>query len=192
MGMRLRVKSAYGSPWSKLLGEGAVIGREELEILGKTMVKCIIAEAKKDYAKQGGRRTPRGDPEGIPGPPPFPTHTTHIGPAFFKSFGYEIVGKRTVAVTSTWPWIDQITEGRRPYKMTWLTQANGVKAVPIVTHTGEIIVRMAPFSTADAWIHPGFARHTFIQRGIRKAKTEAAKIVSKRIAKKLAKGNPFK
>jgi hypothetical protein len=190
--MKLRVKRAYGTPWSKLVGEGTVIGREELEILGKIMLESVVAEAKKDYARQGNKRTPRGQPEGIPGPAGFPTHTTRITPEFFKSFDYEIVGKSTVAITSTWPWIEQITEGRRPFKMTWLTQARGVKAVPIVTHSGQIVVRMAPFSTADAWIHPGFARHTFIQRGIRKGRKKAAQVVAKMIAKKLAKGNPLR
>ena len=86
-----------------------MIGRAELEGLGKAMVESVVAEAKKDFAKQGGRRTRRGKPEGIPGPPPFPTHTTHIEPQFFDSFDYEIVGLRTVAITSTWPWIDQIS-----------------------------------------------------------------------------------
>ena len=191
--MKIKVKSAYGTPWSKLIGEGQAVGRAELDVLGKILVEHIVKEAKKDFAKkQSGRRTPRGVAEGIPGPPGFPTHKTHMDPAFFDSFGYNIVGGSTVAITSTWPFIEQITEGRKPFKMTWLTQTSGVKAVPIVTHTGEVIVRMAPFSAADAWIHPGFARHTFIQRGIRKGRIVAAREVAKMIAKTLAKGNPLR
>lgn len=192
MAFKLRVKGVYGTPWSKLIGEQAVIGRAELEILGKVMVEAVVAEAKKDFAKQGGKRTRRGKPEGIPGPGPFPTHTTHIEPQFFDSFDYEIVGQRTVVITSTWPWIDQITEGRRPFKMKWLTRANGVNAVPIVTHGGTVIVRMAPLTAADAWVHPGFARHTFIQRGIRKGRKKAAKEVAKMITEKLGQGNPLR
>jgi len=189
--MKLIVKRAYGKPWSKMLKDGSLIGREELEVLGRIMVESVVEEAKKDFAKQGGRRTAPGKPEGIPGTR-FPTHKTRIRPEFFDSFDYEIVGKKTVAITSTWPWIDQITEGRRPFKMTWLTRAKGVNAVPIVTHGGTVVIRMAPLTTADAWIHPGFARHTFIQRGIRKAKKKAAQEVSKMIAAKLSKGNPLR
>lgn len=191
--MNIVVKRAYGTPWSKLIGEGQAIGKPELDVLGKTMVKHIVLEAKKDFMKkQGGRRTPRGVAEGIPGPSGFPTHTAHMDPAFFDSFGYKILGNSTVQITSTWPFISQITEGRKPFKMTWLTQANGVKTVPIVTRSGEVIFRTAPFTAAEAWVHPGFARHSFIERGIRKGRLEAAKLIAKLVAKTLAEGNPFK
>lgn len=216
--MKIRVKRAYGTPWSKLIGEGAAIGREELEVLGKIMVESIVAEARKDFVKnQQGRRTPRGQPEGLPGPPGFPGHTAPVSPTFFDSFDYEIVGQSTVAITSSWPWIEQLLDGRRPFKMEWLTQENlggplrpetgaerrrrrnkGQKryprlvVIPIVSHTGQIIFRPAPFSSQDAWVHPGFARHTFIQRGIRKGRKKAAQEVAKMVAKKLAEGNPFR
>ena len=55
--------------------------------------------------------------------------------------------------------------------MTWLTGPR-VKTVPLVTQEGRVIFRTAPLTTSDAWIHPGFLRYTFIERGVAKGRVK--------------------
>lgn len=179
-GVKTRVKGAYGKPWSKMVGDKIPINRYILQRLGKAMVDAIVEEAKKDFAKQGRSPTPKGQPEGLPD-----------SDNFFESFDYKIVGKSTVVITSTWPWIQETVEGRPPYKMTWLTRSQQVYKVPMPQPNGTVIIRTAPLKMADAWIHPGFARHTFLERGIRRARKEMAKIIGEEAKKMLKKGNPL-
>jgi hypothetical protein len=83
------------------------------------------------------------------------------------------VKDNTVEVSSSWPWIDLITYGTQgPYRMTWLTQAQGVHKVPLRGKHGELVIRSTPLTTDKAWIHPGIARHTFIERAFRRAKKD--------------------
>lgn len=187
--------------------DGSLITQEDLHTLGQIMVEEVRKEALKDIAKQGGMRTPRKQPEGLPNrgrfkfTPPQGMRASRVHrrmrskypgvPAFINSFDYEIVGKATVKITSSWPFIDQLIEGRGRFQMRWLTQEalGGPRAIPIVQRDGTVIVRTAPLAK-DAWVHPGFAKHTFIPRGIRKGKARAAKVVAERIAERLAKGDP--
>jgi len=179
-GAKLRARGVYGKPWSKLVGQPIEISREMLERLGEALVESVVEEARKDFAKQGRKPTPEGQPEGIP-----------ASESFFESFGYKILGKSTVVITSTWPWLEQIREGRDPYKMTWLTRPRRVHRVPMPQKDGTVLIRMAPLRIRDAWIHPGFARHTFLERGIRKGRKKMAKIVGAEVMKALAQGDPF-
>ena len=87
-----------------------------------------------------------------------------------------------ITVTSSWPWIDPYLEGKDPFPMTWLTRQRGAHKVPLHQKDGSVIVRMAPLSIGDAWIHPGFARHTFIQR----AMNRTVEYISDTYAKKIA------
>jgi hypothetical protein len=132
-----------------------------------------------DFAKQGRRATPAGEPAGLPN-----------SESFFDSFAYKISGRSTIVITSTWPWIAQHIEGRGPTRMTWLTQEQGVYRVPIVQDDGTVVVRFAPFRTEHAWVHPGFARHTFLERGVRKGREEMAKVIIEEVKNMLAGGDP--
>jgi hypothetical protein len=163
------VGGIYGKPMSRLVGKPLPLDRSVLDQIGEILVESVVLEARKDFAKQ--RKMPHG-PVGIPDTEDF-----------FKSFSYKVVGKSTVEVTCSWPYIKPITEGREPYRMAWLTQQNGVNVVPIIKKDGEVIFRMAPMNLGNAWIHPGFARHTFIQRGIRKGREKAIQILSREALK---------
>lgn len=172
-----RVRGVYGKPWSQMGGDIPVT-KEVLHKLGKALVESVVKEARVDAAKQGfsGRGTPVGLPD---------------DETFFKSFSYQIVGKSTVAILSTWPLIRQHVEGRPSYEMKWLTHNKlGGKPVPILKRDGTVIFRMAPFRSGDFWIHPGFARHTFIERGVRKGREAAAEIILEEVMEMLAKGDP--
>ena len=174
---KVRARAVLGGAFGKLLGGDIPVDRKTLEELGALLVKHIVREASRDLAKQGkspiaktgnacsGEREPEGLPTSV---------------SFLKSFSYRIKGKATIEILSTWPFLRQATEGREPYKMTWLTQEQGVRAVPMVQPDGTVLVRTTPLTTADAWCHPGFARHTFINRAVKKARKEMAQIILER------------
>jgi len=175
----IRIKRTAGKTWASAQSEDFVTP-DFLEEVGKLLLESIIFEAGKDFAKQGNRPTDRGMPEGIPG-----------SVRFFDSFHYKTdPSKGRVEIYSTWPWIEQITEGRRPYPMDWLTQQAGVSRVPMKGPDGTVLIRSTPSSAEGAWIHPGFKKHTFVRRGYEKARRKMVKLLEKQVVKVL-KGMPI-
>ncbi len=173
------VRRVYGKPWSQMAGD-LPVNRELLNRLGEALVESVVREARKDLAKQGNRPVPRGQ-----GPVGLPTSNS-----FFDSFSHAIRGKSTIEITSSWPWVDVHIEGRAPRRMEWLTQERGVYKVPIVKQDGTVIIRTAPLRAAEAWIHPGFARHTFLERGIKKGRERMAEILLEETIAMLSQGDP--
>lgn len=168
-----RIGGVYGKPWSRMADKPIVMSDEVLKRLGKMLVESVVAEAQKDFAKQGANAQP-GAPEGLPN-----------SKNFFNSFHYRISGKSTIEIYSDWPYIQQVIEGRDPYPMTWLL---GGMVVPI-KKGGVTLFRTTPMKKEDAWIHPGFARHTFLQRGIKKGREQMAQIMVEEAIKTLSGGN---
>ena len=164
--MEIKVKELRGAYGKPLENKMAVkLTKSDLNRFGSLCVKYIVEEAR--AAARYSTSLPKKE-------------------AFYKSFGYKIVGSSTVKITSTWDWVeiyqglqsqgfeDDPAFGKpRPFRMTWLTRSKGVRAVPFVDKkTGQVIVRTAPLKTQDAWIHPGIARHTFISKGMKRAREE--------------------
>jgi len=197
-----RVRGVYGKPWSRL--SDIPVSREVLEKLGACLVRTVVEEAKKDFAKRGWSMN---DPMG--------------GPPIHQSFSYYIRGKSTVEVRSTFYGMSELGKGRIPKRrMTWLTQeakekhperyaltrrerrlgmrpagrpSRGTRlplVVPIQSHGGAVVFRMAPLTTREAWVHPGIAKFTFIQRGIRKGRLACIEILKKELAKHMTQGDP--
>jgi hypothetical protein len=204
--VEVRVRGVYGTPWSKL-AEGLTIDRKTLDTLGACLVKVLATEAKKDFAKRGwnGRAPHARDkvyPEG-PG--------ADGGPVIWESFSHQISGKSTLEILSTWWGLEGITQsgGVPSRKMTWITQEakksnptnyrrtpseirsgkRGPLIVPI-KKGGTVIFRSAPLTMDKAWIHPGIARFTFIERAVRKGRQQCADIIAAKIAETLATGDP--
>ena len=169
------VGGVYGKPWSRMVGRPIKLTPAVMARLGQVLVDAVVVEAKKDFAKQG--KSPKG-PEGLPD-----------SQTFFESFHYRVVGQSTIEVYSDWPYIQQVIEGRDPYPMTWLTRASGVTVVPILKDGGEVLFRAAPLSKGEAWVHPGFARHTFVQRGLQKGRVKMAQIATEEAVRTLAGGD---
>jgi hypothetical protein len=127
-----------------------------LDHFGRILIRYIVEEAKKDAAKSSAIPDSRD---------------------FYTSFQYRVVGN-SVEVSSSWPWLDLIVEGTDgPYPMKWLTRAQGVKKVPLRAKDGSLVIRSTPLTTDKAWIHPGIARHTFIQRAFDRARGDFARRV---------------
>ena len=184
-----RLRGVYGKPWSKLVGQKVELTPLVMDVVGGIILDSVKFEVRKAAALAAGVRG-RGKPV------PMPTSS-----GFVESFDYRILGSRTIEVVSDWPYAKVWEEGKKPYPMTWLTglgAAGGFGedkapfkekkpgkplaskyAIPIITAQGEVIIRYAPFKTEDAWIHPGFAKYGFLQKGIRKGRLKAAEYIIK-------------
>jgi hypothetical protein len=170
-------------------------------------VGVISEEAKKDFAKRGwsGRAPHARDKVYSEGPP------KDGGPVIWESFSYQIRGKSTVEILSSWWGLEGVTKkgGVPERKMTWLTQdekkskptnyrrtpseiksgKRGPLIVPI-KKGGIVVFRTAPLRMGEAWVHPGIARFTFIERAARKGRQKCAEIVAETFLDALAKGDP--
>jgi len=173
-----RLRGVYGGPLGKSAGGAVQLPKALLDKAGEVLLESIRQEIRADVTKARAMARGRGKPVPLPD-----------SPRFIESFKYRIKGKSTVEFYSDWPTAEAHTktpderglEGRgsdgRPipprqgFPMTWLVQP-AVKKVPIVTTDGLVLIRTAPMTTGDAWIHPGFIKYTFLERGIRKGKVQ--------------------
>jgi hypothetical protein len=160
---------------------------EFLNKVGRVVRDAIVYEAKRqaamDLKKSEGYRPFLAEteqftvselvPEGIP-----------RSPKFFDSFKWRIVNGTKLEVYSTWPWIRQVVDGRDPYKMTWLTKSAGVDTVPFTDPMGKVVFRSTPQNDADAWVHPGFAKHTFVEKGWERARPTVRRMYALQTVKK--------
>lgn len=183
----VKMRGLYGKPLLKA-GDKAVVNDKLLRKAAAIILRSVKREIRKDMEKAKGLRggtwpKPYEDRNPIPIPQ---------GEAFIRSFYWRIKGGSTIEIWSSWPTaeahtapptqrgLDAAVPGvplQHPKKgipMTWLVQPK-VKYVPIITENGQVIIRTAPLKEADAWIHPGFTRYTFIERGIRKGRVEVVK-----------------
>jgi hypothetical protein len=181
----VKLRGVYGKP---LLREGASITMtpQMLKRAGEIILESVRAEIKKDMAKSAGiRGGGHPKPYGSRTPVPIPNSKK-----FVDSFYYKIKGKSTIEIMSDWPTAEAHVgpiknrelenlpgnkKATQPFKMWWLTKPK-VNAVPIVTPDGTVIIRATPES-GDAWIHPGFRRYSFIERGVRKGRDRFIKEV---------------
>lgn len=200
-----RARGVYGTPWSKLAK--VEVTPEILSRLGACLVQSIVAEGMVDFAKRGWSLN---DPMG--------------GPSFQESWTYQVSGRSTLEILSSWYgmveltrdgipsrkmwWISQEAKDRHPerYHLTRTEKRLGMKqggrvskgerlplVVPIKDKgTGRIVLRMAPSRMQDAWIHPGIAKFSFLERGIRKGRKRCADIIQQEVIRILAEGDPLR
>jgi hypothetical protein len=62
--------------------------------------------------------------------------------------------------------------------------------VPLKTKSGTVVFRAAPLTFGDAWVHPGIARYTFLQRAIKKGRKKAAQIIGRTAVRQMFGGKP--
>ena len=173
------IKRSPGKTWGGLKNQD-FLTPEFMNKLGRLLVRSIITEAKKDLARQGNKPTPPGEKEGIP-------NTER----FFDSFSYSITVDNKIKVISSWPWINQIVEGRQSFSMDWLTKNNGVKNVPMRSGNQRTTVIVGTPTGDNVWVHPGFRKHTFIQRGYETALRGFKKELKGQVLKTLRKTRPL-
>lgn len=170
----MRLRGVYGKPLLKRDAPNAVqMPPDMLRKAAEIILDSVKKEIMKDMAKTSGLRG-RGKPVPIPD-----------SRKFVESFSYQISNKQ-IEIISDWPTAEQhiAKPGERgaskPFPMTWLMQPK-VKTVPLVTQEGTVIFRSAPMTTADAWIHPGFLRYTFIERGVKKGRVRVMEELAEEI-----------
>jgi hypothetical protein len=171
---RKPLRSAYSGTIAK--GAKVDLTSEQIHRIGEIILDQIREEIEKDTLKASSFRA-QGDPVPLP-------RTKR----FAESFKFQISGKRTLEFTSDWPTAQAHTLGRDPdvdldaknksstppFPMWWLVQPQ-VPRARIVTSEGKVIVVATP-SPADGdalWVHPGFRRYSFLERGIRIGKQKA-------------------
>lgn len=133
-----------------------------MQKIADLILETVLDEARRDFAKSRGVLG-QHQPVGIPNTEDF-----------FKSFRAVIKGS-LIEIVSDWPTTEALTEGRAPFPMWWLTGSNGVEKASF----GVGVVRMTPFASGNAWIHPGFRKYTFLERGVRKGREKAiAKLIA--------------
>lgn len=170
--LNFKIRMTRGTTWATAKSEDFVTP-EFLKEIGTLLVDCVVFEAKKDLAKQGNHPTAQGMPEGIPNTP-----------KFFDSFSYEI-DDQTVVLYSSWPQIDQIVEGRKPYPMSWLLKREGLSRIPMKGPKGTVLIKTVPSSPTNVWIHPGFFKHNFVRRGYERARKQMSAKFAEQVQKTL-------
>lgn len=160
----VRVKGVYGTPWSKLAGKKVEVTPVVMQKLADAVLEGVRYEIRRALAL-GANVGGRGRPIPLPN-----------AAGFLESFQVKIRGAKTVEVSTNWPFAKAWDEGKEAFEMTWLKQPK-VKVVPIITSSGETILRTAPLQTENAWIHPGFAKYNFLSKGIARGRKNAADIV---------------
>ena len=199
MSQRVRVRAIYRGP---LASKAAIeLPQNVLKDLGKCIVKAVIDEAKKDFAKRGwSLNAPDGK------------HPLH------KSFQVRVRGDSTIEILSSFPMLQRLVDGEAPHPMTWMTQEAkdrnptayelsprekelGMKKtgkvskggrlpliVPLTDAGGTVVFRVAPLKIGDAWVHPGVAKFTFLQRGIEKGKKLCVERIKEELVRQLVGG----
>lgn len=192
------VRSLYGGPLARLAE--ATVSKELLERMAKCIIDAIIAEGKKDFAKRGWRLD---DPMGGP---PFDEsfsfsirgqRTIEIRSSFYglEEFTRQDIPSRKMT------WLTQEAKNKTPskYPLTKTEKKLGMKragkvrqgdrkplVVPLQKDDGTVIFRMAPLKTKDAWVHPGIARFTFVERALRKGRAACAKVVGEYLKEQMS------
>lgn len=88
----------------------------------------------------------------------------------------------SIEIVTNYPNFDKLLEGTDPFPMTWLTQEKGVKIVPLKADDGTVVFRTTPLKSEDAWIHPGIARHTFLNKAFDRARRKCLVLIRDFIA----------
>ena len=199
-----RIRSVLGKPLITQSGLKIQMTTPLLRRAAQIILQSVKEEIRKDMAKaRGVRGGTYPKPYADRNPVPLPQSRK-----FVNSFRWRIKGASTIEITSSWPTaeahtktltqrgLDNMTSDRPDmpkggFPMKWLVQPK-VKYVPIVQHDGQVIIRTAPLSTDKAWIHPGFVKYNFIERGVRKGREKVVKeMIDDFLALGLEKGRLF-
>jgi len=169
---QVRVKGVYGKPISKAAGNPIQLTSTQVKKAAAIILKVLKREIKKDMTKASTR--------GAGQPVPIPNSRK-----FLASWKVRVSGRSTIEITSNWPTAKAHTVEKQsgPYNMKWLMQPK-VPYARMVQKDGVVVVRTTPPQSGTAWIHPGFKKYGFIERGVRLGKIEAIKALSLELIQK--------
>lgn len=161
---QFRVRGSYTGAWARNVG--AIATREIVQRMA-----TIIEEEVRRAAREESRPRLRGGPLTIPNTD-----------SFFNSFEARVRGGKTVEVVCTYPFIKALVEGRAPQPMPWVTRAAGVSLAPIERSDGTVVLRATPGPGDKLWVHPGFAKHRFLDIAFQRAQERIADVAANALA----------
>jgi len=198
--MARNVRGTYRKPWSKMAKLD--LTKEQMSDLGTCMVEIFAREAKKDFVKRGwSMRDPMG------GPPigesfGFRLPSKNVLAITSSFYGIPELSKDGIP-SRRMTWLTQEAKDKNPsrYKLTEGEKKRGMRRVgkvskgerlslivPIQESSGNIVFRMAPLKLANAWVHPGIAKFTFVQRAMKKSREECKKQLMQMAKKAIIEG----
>jgi len=186
-----KTRRVYGKPLSKYAGEGSEfdIPKEVLEEIAKVMLDSVKREANVEIAKHVNKPTRDGGGD-------VPAYIRNTK-AFLAMLKARVSGKSSVEV--------YVSEGKRkkqvgnrvftvhpyhsrflsddpkdhePFPMDSLKSKVG-KTVPLVELDGEVVFRVV--LPNSKWVHPGFLKYTFLERGIEKGREKAIALIREKV-----------
>ena len=175
-----RLRGVYGRPISKMAGASIDLTPDQISRTADILLEFIKKEIRRDMALSAGIRG-KGEAVGLP-------QTRK----FVDSFQVRVKGQSTIEIFSDWPtaeahttklkpnFVDNMRPDRSaPINMTWLRRPE-VPYARIELANGEVIVRTTPNPAQGDkyWVHPGFRKYTFIERGLRKGRIAAAEALA--------------
>lgn len=188
-----QIRSVLGGPLSRLTE--VEFTPKRLAQVGECIIKTLAEESKKYFAKRGwsGR-----DPEG--GKPIWDSFSYRIRGKSTLEITSTFYGMKELArgdiPEREMPWLTQEAKDRRPgeYKLTDKERQLGMKktgrvskgqrlplVVPIQTKGGGVVLRRAPMTIGEAWVHPGIARFTFFETAVRKWRVRCGRIIAEAV-----------
>lgn len=170
---QVKIKAVYGKPMSKAAGQKISLNAQQVSRAAKIILDELKKEIKKEMAKVATRRP--GEPVPIPD-----------SKRFLNSWKVRVRGKSTIEITSNWPTAAAHTVEKKsgPYEMTWLSRPS-VPYAKLALKDGQVIVRTTPLSGKQKmWIHPGFKKYGFLNRGINKGRLAAIQALAVELLQK--------
>ena len=195
-------RKVYGRPLlKKFSGDGAPVdlSPEVLEEIGNAILDSVKHEARIEIAKHMNKPTR----EGGGGTPAYIRDMKALLAMLKVRVGgkssievYLAEGKRKKRVGdrlhTVYPYhhkfISRDPKDQEPFVMDTLKSKVG-KTVPIMELDGEVVFRVVLPNAA--WVHPGFMKYTFLERGIAKGKAKAADIIREKVIVPLVASGDF-
>lgn len=169
-----------------------------LRRLGGCLVDSFIKESKKEFAKRGwSGKAPDGSKP------------------IWESFSYRVTKDSVEVLSSHPYVEEMVSQDRDRGRMRWLTQeakernpsafpltpremelgmrrggrvSKGERLpliVPIKDNGGRVVFRTAPLRLQDAWVHPGIARFTFVEKAMEEGRRACLEIIKEEAIKAL-------
>lgn len=192
MKVKLKPRKVYGRPLvKKANGSGVVmdIPPDVLAEVGKVILASVKHEAKIEIAKHMNKPTRDGGGD-------TPAYIRDMK-AFLAMLKVRVSGKSGVEIylsegtrkkrvgdrlQTVRPYhhrfLSSDPRDQEPFVMDTLKSKVG-KTIPLVETDGEVVFRVVLPNAA--WVHPGFMKYTFLERGVTKGRAKAADLIRERV-----------